>query len=78
MWWTLVSLPLNQMPFVKTMRIGGNVVPVYQSALEQLEALVTHVGSLGGSGKEDLIVVDFPAHTSRDEGISGVEEVSGY
>ena len=53
-------------------------MPVYQSALEQLEALVTHVGSLGGSGKEDLIVVDFPAHTSRDEGISGVEEVSGY
>ena len=76
--WMLVSLPLKQMPFVKTMRMGGNVVPVYPSALEQLEALVTHEGSLGGSGKEDLIVVDFPAHTSRDEGISVAEEVSGY
>lgn len=58
--WTLVSLPLKQMPFVKTVRIGGNMVPVFPSALEHLDALVAYEWSLEGSGKEELIVIDFP------------------
>ena len=44
--WSLVSLPLKKMPFTKTQRIGGYVVPVFPSAFEQLAALVTWDGAV--------------------------------
>ena len=66
--WTLVKLPLKKMPFVKTVRIWGNVVPVFPSALKQLDAFVNSNGRLEGSGKDELIAIDFPAEKKEHEG----------
>jgi hypothetical protein len=43
--WRFVSLPLKEMPYTITQNIGGNVVPVFPSAEEQIKALVMWEGS---------------------------------
>jgi len=44
-YWRFVELPLKKMPFTITKRIGGNVVPVFPSAEEQVKAMVMWEGS---------------------------------
>lgn len=51
--WTLVGLPLKSMPFSKQINIGGNVVPVFPSAYEQLSAMVTFDGSTNAIGLDE-------------------------
>ncbi|GAB7340848.1 hypothetical protein MBLNU457_7209t1 [Dothideomycetes sp. NU457] len=49
---SVVGLPLQQLPYRPTQTIGGNVVPVFPSPLEELKMMMTSVDTIEAIGLE--------------------------
>lgn len=64
--WTLVGLPLRRMPFSKQINIGGNIVPVFPNAYEQLSAMVTFDGSTNAIGLDKFDIRESIMENTED------------
>lgn len=71
--WTLIGLPLPQMPFTKSQTIAGHVVPIFPSAFEQLNALVATDGNLQGAGldenKDVFVIIETIVGSEDEDGV---------